>query len=577
MSVPAIFILSMVIAASGPGSGGSGPQPVCPISSFWCTNLSKPGTSGLTNGGIYNLIPGTNVTFQTNSSHQLVVNSSGGGSGLTNGFNSTQFDTNSAGAVEIKSGASFTNAILVTPNITGLTLTNAFTNSPVTAAGANVTVTSTTNAAGRITYTTASTGGSFVGLTNYTLQTTTNFTRPADANGTNWIGVVTNYLGRSMSGICEVSIPNIDGSGQMEDIYFPYNTDEVNGNIIIGTPVYSTFDAQYRIVGIRGNHSLSGPAGGMRIDILMAAGFAINAYTNITVVTSGRNAGIAIADTNAIAFGTTSATVVPDPTLGVNTSGRGSVGGDFKMNANLVGADDDSVIAGAITSGGHMGFTFLDKFNQGWHHDYFTTIDTFDFAISATSFIGNGSALTSLTGANVTGTVDQANVAGFASNAGGLTTGDQLTNAVFVRTDIYTVEVQPPFVWSGDGSLITNINDAGLSANVARLNATQKFTGVNTMTNAAGLIGGSWVGGVSNLLAPSAITFPATTVNWTNTTGRTVSVFIDNSGVTGSATKINGTQVYSSLVGDIFFILQPNETFSETYTIGTPSGKIKPL
>jgi hypothetical protein len=82
----------------------------------------------------------------------------------------------------------------------------------------------------------------------------------------------------------------------------------------------------------------------------------------------------------------------------------------------------------------------------------------------------------------------------------------------------------------------------------------------------------------SNTLALASISFPATTVNWTNATGKNIFVFIDNAGVTGTALKINGTQISSTLLvtGDTMIPLQPGEYFSETYTIGTPIGVWKP-
>jgi hypothetical protein len=87
-----------------------------------------------------------------------------------------------------------------------------------------------------------------------------------------------------------------------------------------------------------------------------------------------------------------------------------------------------------------------------------------------------------------------------------------------------------------------------------------------------------FVSSASNTLAPSSITFPATTVNWTNTFGKNIFVFIDNAGVTGTVIKINGTQIASTLMttGVATIPLQPNEFFSETYTIGTPTAKWKP-
>lgn len=82
---------------------------------------------------------------------------------------------------------------------------------------------------------------------------------------------------------------------------------------------------------------------------------------------------------------------------------------------------------------------------------------------------------------------------------------------------------------------------------------------------------------LSNTIAPTSFTFPLTTVNWTNTNSFNIELYIDNSGVTGSATKKNGTTIFSSLVGDVVFHLQPGEYFSETYTVGTPSARFSPF
>jgi len=81
----------------------------------------------------------------------------------------------------------------------------------------------------------------------------------------------------------------------------------------------------------------------------------------------------------------------------------------------------------------------------------------------------------------------------------------------------------------------------------------------------------------SNLLAWTSFTFPNSTVNWTNPLQCSIMVKIDNTGVTGTALKINGTQVTASIVGDETVPLQANEYFSETFTVGTPTGKYHPF
>ncbi len=65
--------------------------------------------------------------------------------------------------------------------------------------------------------------------------------------------------------------------------------------------------------------------------------------------------------------------------------------------------------------------------------------------------------------------------------------------------------------------------------------------------------------------------------NWTNTTGRNITVFVDNAGVTASAFKINGTTIYTSALGDFSAPLQDQEWISMLYTVGTPTMKYKPF
>lgn len=110
---------------------------------------------------------------------------------------------------------------------------------------------------------------------------------------------------------------------------------------------------------------------------------------------------------------------------------------------------------------------------------------------------------------------------------------------------------RPKSIWTGTG---TNQFDGLISANVG------------------------FASFASNTLAPSSITFPASNANWTNTFGKNIFVFIDNAGVTGTVIKINGTQIASTLMttGVATIPLQPNEFFSETYTIGTPTATWKP-
>lgn len=99
----------------------------------------------------------------------------------------------------------------------------------------------------------------------------------------------------------------------------------------------------------------------------------------------------------------------------------------------------------------------------------------------------------------------------------------------------------------------------------------------STITN-TGLIvsSSSFASYSSNKLAPLAISFPATTVPWTNTNSFNVEVYINNPTVTGTGITKNGTTIFTSVTGDCTIGLQPGETFSETYTVGTPTATYSP-
>jgi len=122
------------------------------------------------------------------------------------------------------------------------------------------------------------------------------------------------------------------------------------------------------------------------------------------------------------------------------------------------------------------------------------------------------------------------------------------------------------------GFATTNWVDAYISPGTPLTN--YSYTYYTLVTNTTTTINGG--GSLSNTLAITSFTFPATTATWTNPISSSIAVFVDNSGVTLSAVALNGTTIFS-LANDLTLTLQPNEYFSETYTIGTPVGHWKPL
>lgn len=117
----------------------------------------------------------------------------------------------------------------------------------------------------------------------------------------------------------------------------------------------------------------------------------------------------------------------------------------------------------------------------------------------------------------------------------------------------------------GNGQLrifAANVSSAGgLGADVF-LGTTTATNGFITVTNSAQTL--------------SAITFPLTTVKWTNNFGMNIVLYIDNSGVTGTSVSKNNQQIFSSLVGDMTICLKPGDYFAVAYTLGTPVARWEP-
>jgi hypothetical protein len=127
------------------------------------------------------------------------------------------------------------------------------------------------------------------------------------------------------------------------------------------------------------------------------------------------------------------------------------------------------------------------------------------------------------------------------------------------------------------GQTVADLNPVGHNLIGPNIATNGLFYGTNdTLANRiSGTIAG--VGSYrSNAIGPVSFTFPATTVNWTNPINANIEVYIDNSGVTGTAIKKNGTQLFSSLVGDVTIGLQPGEYLSATYSVGTPTARWSP-
>lgn len=86
----------------------------------------------------------------------------------------------------------------------------------------------------------------------------------------------------------------------------------------------------------------------------------------------------------------------------------------------------------------------------------------------------------------------------------------------------------------------------------------------------------AFAGSLSNATAPASIVFPGSGTNYTNPFTYDIEVYINNNGITGTSISKNGGVIFSSLSADCTVGLKPGETFSEAYSVGTPSAKISP-
>lgn len=179
-------------------------------------------------------------------------------------------------------------------------------------------------------------------------------------------------------------------------------------------------------------------------------------------------------------------------------------------------------------------------------------------------------------------------VTAYGSNKVLKVTGEFVVSNLTSRLRIFPTGTNVMFMSVGtnsSGGFLTNIwyvgngvtsnevrfaNSAGVDISLLQTNGDSQNIGVFSALN--GLASYR-----SNSIGPVSFTFPATTVNWTNPINASIEVYIDNTGVTGTVFKKNGTQIFSSLVGDILIGLQPGEYFSETFTIGTPTGRWSPF
>lgn len=108
----------------------------------------------------------------------------------------------------------------------------------------------------------------------------------------------------------------------------------------------------------------------------------------------------------------------------------------------------------------------------------------------------------------------------------------------------------------------------GTTAPAARLDVTGDIRASTTISATNGFA--TWT---NSAVGPFAITFPATTVLFTNPVAINTVLYIDNTGVTATAINKNGQQIFAVPAITVTLLLKPGDYFSETYSAGTPSAR----
>ena len=312
----------------------------------------------------------------------------------------------------------------------------------------------------------------------------------------------------------------------------------------------------------------------------------VNGNVNLT---AGGNTTLVVTDTGANIAGTLN--VTGNATVGnLTTSGGsgGSISGANSISANFItgtlttAAQPNITSVGTLTSLAVTGNITSGNANLG-------------NLVTANFFSGNGANLTSLTGANVTGTVPFANVA---NNVAGANVSGQVGNALVAGT-VYT-NAQPNITSTGTlVNLTVSGNVAFSGANVSlgavgNLKITGGTANYVLQTDGAGNL--TWVGissssisnGNSNVNIPSAngnvnisavgvanvLVVTGTGANITGTLNVTGNATIGNLTTGGSGGNITGANVISAnfFTGTLTTAAQPNITSVGTLSSLTVSG-----
>jgi len=307
-----------------------------------------------------------------------------------------------------------------------------------------------------------------------------------------------------------------------------------------------------------------------------------NANSNVNVASANANVTISVNNTSNIAvFANTGVTINGNITTSANSNIN--VGGELVVNNynQHGGAGYAGIITMTNSGGGSNPNKFvrlnstgsIEIINSGYSTTIFTLTDSGNLTVpgnvSASNYIGNGSALSSLTGANVTGQVSNSLVAGTVytnaqpniTSVGTLTSLTVTGNISSGNANLGNLVTSNYF--TGNGSLLTSLTGANVTGTVANAtyaaSAGSATTSGTVTTNAQPNI--TSVGTLTSLTVTANITSGnanlgnLVTANYFSGNGSLLTG-ISGANITGTAANAN----YAAYAGNVVNASQSNIT-----------------
>ena len=311
------------------------------------------------------------------------------------------------------------------------------------------------------------------------------------------------------------------------------------GNLVTGGAISATGNANIGNIGTAGLITATGNITGANIN-----GTFYGAGTGLTSIPGANVTGTVANATYAVTAGTANSVA------GANVSGQ--VGNALVAGTVYTNAQPNITSLGTLTSLGVNG-----------------TVTAVAFTANTGVFTGNGNGLSSIVGANVTGTVANATYATSAGSAGSATTAGTVTTAA-----------QPNITSTGTLSSLAvtaNVTAGNVYANSGIVKGQYLYGDGSNITNLNIAAGSSIVNGTSNVSIPSSggnvntvvagnttLVVTGTGANITGTLRSTGNANVGNIGATAG--------VFTTVAGSLTTAAQPNITSVGTLTGVTVNG-----